>query len=45
MTASMAHADDTVLLHAAGSLRSALTDVAGAFKTATGTSPRAQRDR
>ena len=42
MTASMAHADDTVLLHAAGSLRSALTDVAGAFKTATGTAVQAK---
>jgi molybdate transport system substrate-binding protein len=42
MAASMARADDTVLLHAAGSLRSALTDVASAFKAATGTTVQAK---
>jgi molybdate transport system substrate-binding protein len=33
---SSAHASDPVLLHAAGSLRGALTDVAKAFETASG---------
>jgi ABC-type molybdate transport system substrate-binding protein len=42
MTASMVRADDSVMLYAAGSLRSALTDVAGAFKAATGTAVQAK---
>ena len=42
MTASMARADDIVLLHSAGSLRSALTDVSSAFKAATGTTVQAK---
>src|SRR5215472_6192161 len=33
---AMAHAADTVLLHAAGSLRAALNDVAAAYEKATG---------
>jgi ABC-type molybdate transport system substrate-binding protein len=36
MTASMARADDNVLLYAAGSLRSALAEIGSAFKAATG---------
>jgi molybdate transport system substrate-binding protein len=42
MTVSMARADDSVLLHAAGSLRSALTDVSNAFKASTGTAVQAK---
>ena len=36
MTSTARAADDTVLLYAAGSLRSALTDIGNAFKAATG---------